>query len=115
MITKNHGERHPLSPSLSDSKMIKYGIPQGSILGPLLFLLYINALPNSNLVSNVHMYADDTSLTYAARDQNELTQIINSDLYNVHEWLNKNKCMFLGTHHSLRKLSESLDIERVKL
>ena len=104
---------------LSDSKTIKCGIPQGSILGPLLFLLYINDLPNANLVSNVRMYADDTSLTYAASDSDELIQTINRDLANVHDWLNANKlslnitktkCMFLGTRQKLDQIPEDPNI-----
>ena len=106
--------------TLSDSKLIRCGIPQGSILGSLLFLLYINDLPNSNLVSNVRMHVDDTTLTYAARDQDELMQNINSDLRNVYEWLNvnklslnitKKKCMFFGTRHSIHKLSKNPGIQ----
>ena len=104
---------------LSDSKTIKCCIPQGSILGPLLFLLYINDLPNANLVSNVRMYADDTSLTYAASDSDELIQTINRDLANVHDWLNANKlslnitktkCMFLGTRQKLDQIPEDPNI-----
>ena len=104
---------------LSDSNIVTCGIPQGSILGPLLFLLYINDLPNSNLVSNVRMYADDTSLTYASSSPDELSHTINNDLKNVHVWLNANrlslnttktKCMFLGTRHKLGLLPENPDI-----
>ena len=63
----------------------------GDQSGTLVFLLYINDLANSNLVSNVRMYSDDIALTYAARNQDELTRNINSDLRNVYEWLNVNK------------------------
>ena len=50
---------------------------EGSIIGPLLFLLYVNNLPNSNLVSKVRMYADDTRLTYASSSPGDLSHSMN--------------------------------------
>ena len=56
----------------SKTSFISCGAPQGSILGSLLFQLYINDLPNCNLLSDVRMYADETNLTFASKDPNEL-------------------------------------------
>ena len=66
-------------------------MPQGSILGPLLFLLYINDLPNRNLLSDVRMYADDTNLTFASKELNELFSSLTHDLGNLKQWLDSNR------------------------
>ena len=61
---------------MSNPKLVTCGVPQGTILGPLLFLRYINDLPNCLHFSQPRMYADDTSLTYASAD----LKLINRDL-----------------------------------
>ena len=70
---------------------IEVGVPQGSCLGPLLFLVYINDLPQAVLDSNVSMYADDTSLCYQSHDMTRLNEAINSDLAKLDTWLQGNK------------------------
>ena len=56
---------------LSDQRGITCGIPQGSILGPLLFIIYINDLPNCLKHTTPRMFADDTSLTAVGKTLNE--------------------------------------------
>ena len=77
--------------SLSNVTSIKCGVPQGTILGPLLFILYINDLPNCLLHSQSRMYADDTSLSYAAQDTNRIETCLNEDLDRISTWLSVNK------------------------
>ena len=97
----------------SETSRIRCGVPQGSILGPLLFLLYINDLPNCNLLSDVRMYADDTNLTFASSDPEELFSSLTHDLNNLKQWLDSNrlslnvrktKCLFTGTSHKISLL-----------
>ena len=64
----------------SEINSIDIGIPQGSCLGPLLFIIYINDLSQALLDSNVSMYADDTSLCFQSLDINKLNEVINNDL-----------------------------------
>ena len=76
---------------LSSSCSLSCGVPQGTILGPLLFLLCINDLPNYLSNCEPRMYADDTHLTYASNNIHNIQTSLKEDLENVHNWLRANK------------------------
>lgn len=77
--------------SKSSLKQINYGVPQGSVLGPLLFVIYINDLNRSIKSSTVYHFADDTSLIYSEKSFKKLTQKMNHDLTCLSQWLRANK------------------------
>jgi len=77
--------------TLSSPCEVKLGIPQGSNLGPLLFLIYINDLPNCLSVAKPRMFADDTSISMASDNITDIESAMNTELDNLHQWLNANR------------------------
>ena len=88
----------------SDYQLVQAGVPQGSVLGPLLFLIYINDLPD-NLESVVKLFADDTSTYLSLEDVDQRSFILNSDLTKITEWAKKWKVDFNPTKTELMTLS----------
>ena len=98
---------------VSKTEVVNCGVPQGSCLGPLLFLVYINDLPNCLEKSNVSMYADDTCLYYSSDSADAMNHAINADLTALKGWLEGNKlslnvakteAMVIGSNKKLRKI-----------
>ena len=75
----------------SSSKYIKCGVPQGSILGALLFLLYINDLCDVSKALDFVLFAEDTNIFYSHKDQNYQMEIVNSELKKLSSWFQANK------------------------
>lgn len=75
----------------SDKFLIKTGVPQGSILGPILFIFFIDDLFNEPLVGQLQLYADDATVTYGAVSFNELKNHMTSDLLTIQKWMIQNR------------------------
>ena len=82
---QNRKQRVVLNGSYSEDSTIESGVPQGSVLGPLLFLIYINDL-EKNIKSNIKIFADDTMLFSIIRDPNLSAADLNHDLKSISQW-----------------------------
>ena len=102
----------------SDLKDIACGVPQGSVLGPLLFLIYINDLPNVSDKLKFFLFADDTNIYYESGDLLELEKTINKELKQLSMWLKVNrlalnisKTNFLIFHSVKRKVYHNVTLK----
>ena len=75
----------------SDLQHIICGVPQGSILGPLLFILYINDITKTSNVLDFILFADDTTILYSHKDIASQINFINRELLEVSNWFKANK------------------------
>ena len=112
----NRNQKCQIKNSFSTERLIKCGVPQGSILGPLFFLLYINDLPQCLNKTKPRLFADDTNLTASGDSITDLETAVNSDLENLRKWLIANKLslnvaktefMLIGSKTMIKKNSDS--------
>ena len=98
---------------LSDLAQLSTGVPQGSILGPLLFILFINVLPRSVKSSSILMYADDAVVFHAAKDVSSINNAtLRLGLDSINNWMRQNgvimhktktECVLFGSSNKLSK------------
>ena len=75
---------------LSKPSLVSCGVPQGSILGPLLFIIYINDIVNCSKLIHFILYADDTTLLFHAENFDKLFEKVNCELLHLSDWLRAN-------------------------
>ena len=80
----NRSQQVQVKGSLSDWAMVKSGVPQGSVLGPVLFLIYVNDI-DEKVTCNISKFADDTKI-YASVPDREAARVMQNDLNKMYEW-----------------------------
>ena len=88
---ENRTQMAYINGSVSDPLIITAGVPQGSILGPLLFTIYMDDLPKCLHHCKTNMYANDTAICVSASDKAGVTKLMQDALINVKDWLCANR------------------------
>ena len=114
----NRAQSTQIGSVVSSKERIVCGVPQGSVLGPLLFLIYVNDMYRSSQKLDFYLFADDTNLLYAEKDLKKLVIVVNEELLKLSEWLNSNKLSlnptksnFVVFHPYQRKLNYEINIK----
>ena len=84
-------QRVSVNGTYSGRTPVSIGVPQGSIIGPLLFLVFLNDLPTVVTSCTINLYIDDTTIYYANRDADNVTHVINTDLQLIATWIESSK------------------------
>ena len=75
----------------SEAETLKYNVPQSSILGLLLFLLFVNDLPQSLSEAGSYLYADDTCIFYQHENVKQIENVLNKEFWSLFQWFIENK------------------------
>ena len=100
-----------LKNSFSEVSSISCGVPQGSILGPLLFLIYVNDMPMA-VKCDLFLYADDTCLVFQSKNVKDIEKQLNEDFANICDWFVDNK---LSIHFGEDKTKSILFASKSKI
>ena len=107
--------------TFSEKALLSCGVPQGSILGPLIFLLYVNDMAQS-VQCDLYLYADDSCLVYTSKDVCKIQETLNKNFNSLCDWFvenklsihfgeDKTKSILFGTKHRLKNVNK-LNIQR---
>ena len=96
----------------SEVTTISCGVLQGSVLGPLLFLMYINDFSSCSDILDLQLFADDSNLFFSHKNLSQLEPIVNNEITHVHTWLCANKLSLniVLFHPSQRKIEGSINL-----
>ena len=105
----------------SESRQINCGVPQGSVLGPLLFILYINDLNKACNTGNIRIFADDTTVFFKCISKNDITSKGTQIMTHLHNWFEANKLtlnsdksnfiVFRSRHNKMTNLPDQIHFE----
>ena len=87
--------------SFSDEQTLNIGIPQGSILGPILFIIYNNDLPQVSSILKTTLFADDTNFSLTHKDYDSMVGLLNTELTKIHDWTVANRLTINNTKTEL--------------
>lgn len=114
----NRSQCVKIGETISDQQPVVTGVPQGSVLGPTLFLIFMNDLTTLNLHGKVYLFADDTTLFYPGQNSHETCAKIKEDLLVLEDYycsnlliLNKTKTKYIHFHHKRQMIDLNPTIE----